>query len=118
MKYIVEGQSAKLRQLYAKDARVWHSFDRRSKTFDEVIGLLERVAEKATRVSYDDLVLHLRDDGWVQEHVLTIEAANQAVTSIPAVIVVELDAEKKIRRLREYIGAQELDAMIVALDLR
>lgn len=40
---------------------------------EQVLVLLKAIATKASRMSFDDLSLFLRTDGWPQEHALTPE---------------------------------------------
>lgn len=116
MKCIMDGQHSRLRELYSDDAHVWHSYDGTYKPFSVVLGPLELLAAKAKRISYEDLDLYLREDGWVQEHVAEIELRNSETIRIPAVIVVRLDADRKIKSLKEYIDGAEIQKLMAAIE--
>ncbi len=115
IRLIVAGEATLLRRLYTDDAQVWHSFDEQHKPIGQVAELLGLIAAKVTRLRYDDLVLHVRTDGWVQEHTLRVDLADAASIAIPAMISARVNADGRIESLREYIDGDRVRAVLTAV---
>lgn len=115
MAYIVEGRADDLRSLYAHDAQVWHSFDEAFKPVEGIFSTLAFMHANVASMSYDVVDLHVRADGWMQEHLLTVELPNGERMSVPAVIAAELDSDGRIAVLREYIDGDRVRAVMAAV---
>lgn len=115
MACIVQGRSDELRALYARDARVWHSFDEAFKPVEDIFATLAMMKANVASMSYDDVRLHVRAHGWVQEHLLTVELPDGRRMAVPACIAAELDGDGRIAVLREYIDGDRVRAMLSAV---
>lgn len=102
MNVLEEGDVEKARACYQPDASIWHNFDDKEQTVEENLAVLGWMMRKSRKRTYD--IKHLEEiaGGYLQQHVLTIEATDGTRISMPACVVVRM-RDGKIERIEEYL---------------
>jgi ketosteroid isomerase-like protein len=101
---IEAGDFAGVRAVYAPDVIVWAGFDNRERSVDSSLGVLEWLVGATTDRRYE-IVRRIEIEGGVlQQHVLHCTAHSGATFSMPACLIIQIDADRGlITRIDEYL---------------
>ena len=100
-----------VRDIYAPNAVIWHSHDRREQNVDENLAVLRWVGRNVADLRYEDVRRQPTPNGFVQQHVLRGRAPNGAALEVPACIVCMID-NQRIVRLDEYLDSAALAPLL------
>ncbi|MFM7253240.1 MAG: nuclear transport factor 2 family protein [Ilumatobacteraceae bacterium] len=106
---IVSADLDTMRAVYAPHAELWHNFDQRSQTVEENLRSLTDLHARLTDIRYTEIRRFLAPGGFVQQHVLTGQAAGGPLR-MPAMIRFWVD-EGRITRLEEYLATAQAMVM-------
>jgi ketosteroid isomerase-like protein len=99
---------AAMRQVYAPDAKIWHSHDGLTQTVDESLAVVAAFMRRAEGTRYVDRRRHLIEDGFVLQHRMTTRF-DGAPVAVDVCIVCEVK-DGRISRLEEYFHGGALAA--------
>ncbi len=108
---IESGDLATVRALYAPGAVVWTCFDDRARNVDSSMGVLEWLVGATTDRRYEVSRRVAIEGGVLQQHVLHATANNGKAFSMPACLVISIDADH-ITRIDEYLDPHPVTAAI------
>lgn len=106
---IVTADHHVMRAIYAPDAALWHNFDQREQTVDENLKSLADLHARLSDIRYTEIRRFLAPGGFVQQHVLTGQAAGGPLR-MPAMIRFWVDGGR-ITRLEEYLDTAQAMVM-------
>jgi ketosteroid isomerase-like protein len=103
-KAIEAGDIDAVREIYAPDAEIWHNTDDGVQSREENLRTLTWITTNLSDMAYTQVRRAATDDGFVQQHVLTLTNRAGQRVEVPACIVVRI-ADGHITRLDEYIDS-------------
>ena len=106
-KAIEAGDIDGVREIYAPDAEIWHNTDDGVQSRDENLRTLTWITTNLGDMAYTQVRRAATEDGFVQQHVLTLTNRAGQHVEVPACIVVRI-ADGRITRLDEYIDSAVL----------
>lgn len=98
-----------MRAIYAPDAALWHNFDQRDQSVDENLQSLTDLHRRLADIRYTEIRRFLAPGGFVQQHVLTGQAAGGPLR-MPAMIRFWTE-DGRITRLEEYLDTAQAMVM-------
>lgn len=98
-----------MRSIYAPNAALWHNFDQRDQSVEENLRSLEDLHRRLSDMCYTEIRRFLAPGGFVQQHVLTGQAAGGPLR-MPAMIRFWTE-EGRITRLEEYLDTAQAMVM-------
>jgi uncharacterized protein len=107
-KAIEAGDIDAVRELYAPDAEIWHNTDNLVQTPADNARTLRWITTNLGDMAYTQVRRVVTEEGFVQQHVLTLTNRAGQHVEVPACIVVRI-TDGHITRLDEY-----LDSAVVA----
>jgi ketosteroid isomerase-like protein len=109
-KAIEAGDIDAVRDVYAPDAVIWHNFDQVEQSVDDNLQVLGWMVHTFAERSYDEVVRHEWDEGFVQQHVLRLTKHDGTKVALPCCIVAKV-ANGKITRIDEYLDSAQAAAL-------
>lgn len=101
---------ARVREIYAPDAEIWHNVTGRTQTREQNLALLEFFARRVPVRRYAVEGRDVFPGGFVQRHVLHGKLASGETLEISACLVVYVE-EGRIARLYEYLDGAAVEAV-------
>jgi ketosteroid isomerase-like protein len=98
-----------MRAIYAPDAALWHNFDQRDQSVEENLQSLTDLHRRLTDIRYTEIRRFVAPGGFVQQHVLTGQAAG-GLLRMPAMIRFWTE-DGRITRLEEYLDTAQAMVM-------
>ena len=92
--------------LYSHDMIVWHNFDNRAQSREENIELLSHLPEMFHEFKYTNIRRHIIDDGFVQQHDLSLVKKDGTRNTVHVCMVVKL-RHNHIVRIDEYFDTSQ-----------
>jgi ketosteroid isomerase-like protein len=99
MAAVSAGDERRLREIYADDATIWHTFDCVDQDVSTNLRLLRWTQQHVKGVRYEELRWTVTTDGFVQQHVMR---ADDPVMEVPCMARVWC-RDGRITRLEEYL---------------
>jgi uncharacterized protein len=103
-KAIEAGDIDAVEEIYAPDAEIWHNTDGLVQSPADNVRTLTWITTNLAGMAYTQIRRSATDDGFVQQHVLTLTNRAGQRVEIPACIVVRI-ADGHITRLDEYLDS-------------
>jgi ketosteroid isomerase-like protein len=103
---IEAGDVEAVRAVYAPDAVIWHNFDQVEQNVEDNLRVLGWMAKTFASRSYEEVVRHEWDGGFVQQHVLRLTKQDGTKVELPCCIVAKV-ADGKITRIDEYLDSAQ-----------
>ena len=91
-----------VRDCLTEDAIVWHSFDRKPMSPDDVVKSWEGMATNFTERGITDVRRQETPTGYVQQHLFVVRGKDGVRKAWPVCVVVRVQ-DRRIARLDEYI---------------
>ena len=98
------------REIYAKDAKLWHNFDQAFQPVEDNLKTLQWMHRKLTDIRYDVQVREPIPGGFYQQHVLRGTLPSGASFEMPACAIVKV-SDGKIVSLDEYLDSAHAAAL-------
>jgi ketosteroid isomerase-like protein len=109
-KAIEAGDIEGVRDVYAPDAVIWHNFDQVEQSVEDNLRVLGWMVHTFAERSYEEVVRHEWDEGFVQQHVLRLTKQDGTKVELPCCIVAKV-ADGKITRIDEYLDSAQAAAL-------
>lgn len=106
---IERGDLDAIRELYSRDAEIWHNVTGRSQTREENLSLLRFFTGRVSERRYEVLARDFFPGGFVQRHVLHGKLDSGDLIAAPVCLVVYVSGGK-IERLFEYLDPANVSA--------
>ena len=103
-KAIEAGDIDTVKEIYAPDAEIWHNTDNLVQTPTDNARTLTWITTNLRDMAYTQVKRSATEDGFVQQHVLTLTNRAGQRVEVPACIVVRI-ADGHITRLDEYLDS-------------
>jgi len=103
------GDAATVAAIYADDIVVWHSNDGIEQTKEQNLRVLDWLVRNTTSREYRAIRRYEIDGGFVQQHDLHVELADDRSADLPACVVAMVSGDQ-ITRIDEYIDSTAGDA--------
>jgi ketosteroid isomerase-like protein len=110
---IASGKVEAVRDLYARDAKIWHNYDGVVQSVEENLRVLGWVVENVGGLRYEEIRRQSSERGFVQQHVLRGTTRRGEPLEVPACLVAEVE-RGKITRIDEYIDSAHLGPLLRA----
>jgi len=108
---VAAGDIEAVRNIYARDAVIWHNNDGVMQSVDENLAVLAWVVKHISNLRYDDIRRHATPTGFVEQHVLHGTLPNGNALSVPACLVCTVE-DGRITRLDEYFDSAHLAPLL------
>jgi uncharacterized protein len=108
---IVRGDTTEVRRCFTPDAAVWHNYDRREQSRDQVLRILSWLQRHVDGLRYEDVRRQPTPTGYVQQHVLHGKAPDGTALEVAGCLVVTLQSGL-IARIDEYLDSAAVAALL------
>ncbi|KIW06603.1 uncharacterized protein PV09_02318 [Verruconis gallopava] len=103
---IESGDFAKVADIFAADAEIWHNPDEVVVPPTTTLRTLKAMHKYIANIKYENKQVRSWPGGFVEQHVLSgVRKVDGGKVRLPACIVCEVNAEGKITRLDEYFDS-------------
>lgn len=102
---------AVVREIYHDNAEIWHNYDNKNLTVQEVVELVEVIFSSFSELAFKNIRRFALKNGFMQQHEIVGTHINGKSLNVPACVIVTVKADK-ISRLEEYIDPAPLFAML------
>ena len=103
-----KGDMATVNSLFAPDAVVWHSGDRRDLVRTEALAVISWFIDTTISRRYEILDRRMFEGGFAQQHILHATGSNGAAIAPRVCIIVVVNADGLIGRIDEYLETKDI----------
>ena len=113
MAAITAGDVEAVRNIYARDAVIWHNNDGLEQSVDDNLHVLRWVVSNIRSLRYEDIRRQRTASGFVQQHVLRGIAPNGRDLDIRACLICTV-SNGRITRLEEYLDSAQIAPLLAS----